>query len=148
MLADGVPFADEDEGEAFEFDDSGDDVPEANCLPPAPPPPLAPSNKEQSQENIVTSYPEGHLPSPDLHAPSSTPDTAPSSSSNTLDTTGKSSPAVGRTAEGEGTSAAERTDNIETDLPLPPPPPLNDDEETDPGRTGLHPKSANILQQP
>ncbi|XP_074548337.1 rho guanine nucleotide exchange factor 10 isoform X2 [Halichoeres trimaculatus] len=135
VLADSVPFADEDEGEAFEFDDSSDDIPKADCLPPAPPPPLAPSNKEKSQENMVASQPEGHIPSPDLQAPSSIPDTAPSSL-NTFDTTGKSSTAVGTTEEGERTSAAEGTDNIETDLPLPPPPPLIDDEETDPGRTG------------
>ncbi|XP_034531081.1 rho guanine nucleotide exchange factor 10 isoform X2 [Notolabrus celidotus] len=136
MLVDSVPFADEDEGEAFEFDDSGDDIPAADCLPPAPPPPLAPSTKEQSQDNIVASHPEDHLPSPDPQAPPATSNTAPSSSSDSKDTTGKSPTAGETTAEGEGTSAAEGTDNIETDLPLPPPPPLDDDAETDPGRTG------------
>uniref|UniRef100_A0A3B5BHW3 Rho guanine nucleotide exchange factor 10 n=1 Tax=Stegastes partitus TaxID=144197 RepID=A0A3B5BHW3_9TELE len=62
VLADSVPFADEDEGEAFDFDDSGDDVPEADCPPPAPPPPLSPTGKDQSQNNSVASHPEAHLP--------------------------------------------------------------------------------------
>ncbi|CAJ1073862.1 rho guanine nucleotide exchange factor 10 isoform X2 [Xyrichtys novacula] len=134
MLVDSAPFADEDEGEAFEFDDSGDDVPEGDCLPPAPPPPLTPSRtEEQGQDDVVASQPEGHLPCLDPPAPSA----AASSSAKTAVTTGKSSTAGEETAEGEGTSAPEGTDNIETDLPLPPPPPpLSDDAEADPGRTG------------
>ncbi|CAL8285872.1 unnamed protein product [Lota lota] len=36
ILADGAPFADDDEGEAFEFEDSGDEVTGADLPPPAP----------------------------------------------------------------------------------------------------------------
>ncbi|GAA6213775.1 rho guanine nucleotide exchange factor 10 [Lates japonicus] len=128
MLADSVPFADEDEGEAFDFDDSGDDVPEADRPPPAPPAPPAPSSEDQSQDNLVASHSE------DPSAPSLTPDAAPSSADTTV-ATSRASTADGATAEGEGTSAAEGTDDTETDLP-PPPPPLNYDSETDPARTG------------
>lgn len=137
MLADSVPFADEDEGEAFDFDDSGDDIPEADRPCPAPPAPPAPSSEDQSQDNLVASHPE------DPSAPSLTPDTAPSSADTTV-ATSRAFTADGATAEGEGTSAAEGTDDTETDLP-PPPPPLNYDAETDPARTGLWPKSVDIL---
>uniref|UniRef100_A0A3B4UAR6 Rho guanine nucleotide exchange factor 10 n=1 Tax=Seriola dumerili TaxID=41447 RepID=A0A3B4UAR6_SERDU len=41
------------EGEAFDFDDSGDDVPEADRSPPVPPAPPAPSSKDQSQDSLV-----------------------------------------------------------------------------------------------
>ncbi|XP_060918645.1 rho guanine nucleotide exchange factor 10 isoform X2 [Labrus mixtus] len=135
MLADSVPFADEDQGEAFDFDDSGDDIPpEADSLPPAPPPPLAPNSKGQSQDNMVASHPEGPIPSLEPPAPSTTCDTAPSV--DTAAATGRSLSTGGATAEGEGTSAPEGIDNIDADLPLPPPPPLNDDDaETDPGET-------------
>uniref|UniRef100_UPI0037E94468 rho guanine nucleotide exchange factor 10 isoform X2 n=1 Tax=Semicossyphus pulcher TaxID=241346 RepID=UPI0037E94468 len=142
MLADSVPFADEDEGEAFDFDDSGDDIPEADRLPPAPPPPPAPSSNDQSQDNMVSSQPEGHLPSPDPPAPSSTSDTAPSSADATAATSRST------TAGGEGTSAAEGTDDMETDLPPPPPPPLNDDAEADSGRTGKEVQDASINELP
>lgn len=142
MLADNVSFADEDEGEAFDFDDSGDDIPEADRPPPAPPAPLAPSSKDQSQNNTVSSHPEGHLPSQDPPAPSTTSDSTPSSA-DTIVATSRSSTAGGVTAEGEGTSAAEGTDDRETDLPPPPPPPLDDDAETDLGRTGWQPKSVD-----
>ncbi|XP_071355250.1 rho guanine nucleotide exchange factor 10 isoform X4 [Trachinotus anak] len=135
MLADNIPLADDDEGEAFDFDDSGDDVPEADRPPPAPPAPPAPSNKDQSQDSLVASHHEGHLPIPDPPAPSLPSDTAPSSVDTTVTTSGAST-AGGETAEGKGTSAAEGSDDTETDLPPPPPPPLNDDTETDPGRTG------------
>lgn len=144
MLADNGPFADEDDGEAFDFDDSGDDIPEADRPPPAPPAPLPPSSKDQSQDTTVASQPEGHLPSPDPPAPSITSDTAPSSADTTV-ATSSSSTAGGATAEGVGTSAAEGTDDMETDLPPPPPTPLDDDAEIDPGRTGLQPKSVDIL---
>lgn len=39
VLAEGMALDDEDEGEQFDFDDSGDDVPEADRPPPAPPAP-------------------------------------------------------------------------------------------------------------
>ncbi|XP_062295885.1 rho guanine nucleotide exchange factor 10 [Scomber scombrus] len=135
MLADNVAFADEDEGEAFDFDDSGDDIPEADRPPPAPPTPLASGSKDQSQNNNVPSHPEGHLPSPDPPAPSTTSNTAPSSVDTTV-ATSRSSTAGGATAEGEETSAAEGSDDKETDLLPPPPLPLDEDAETDPERTG------------
>lgn len=138
MLAD-----EEDEGEAFDFDDSGDDIPEADRPPPAPPAPLAPSNKDQSQDTMVASQPERHLPSLDPPAPSITSDAAPSSEDTTV-ATSRSSTAGGATAEGEGTSVAEGTDDTETDLPPPPPPPLDDDAETDPGRTGSEGQAASV----
>ncbi|XP_037602505.1 rho guanine nucleotide exchange factor 10 isoform X2 [Sebastes umbrosus] len=143
MLADNVPFTDEDDGEAFDFDDSGDDIPEADRPPPAPPAPLAPSSKDQSQDTTVASHPEGQLPSPDPPAPSGTSDTAPSSADTPV-ATSISSTAGGATAEGEVTSAAEGTDDMETDLPPPPPPPLDDDAETDAGRTGKEGQDASI----
>ncbi|XP_062378874.1 rho guanine nucleotide exchange factor 10 isoform X2 [Sardina pilchardus] len=39
MLAEGMALDDEDEGEQFDFEDSGDDIPEADRPPPAPPAP-------------------------------------------------------------------------------------------------------------
>ncbi|XP_076155677.1 rho guanine nucleotide exchange factor 10 isoform X1 [Alosa pseudoharengus] len=39
MLAEDMALDDEDEGEQFDFDDSGDDIPEADRPPPAPPAP-------------------------------------------------------------------------------------------------------------
>ncbi|XP_049452154.1 rho guanine nucleotide exchange factor 10 isoform X2 [Epinephelus fuscoguttatus] len=138
MLAD-----EEDEGEAFDFDDSGDDIPEADRPLPAPPAPLAPSSKDQSQDTTVASQPEGHLPSLNPPAPSITSDAAPSSEDTTV-ATSRSSTAGGATAEGEGTSVAEGTDDTETDLPPPPPPPLDDDAETDPGRTGSEGQAASV----
>ncbi|XP_068436539.1 rho guanine nucleotide exchange factor 10 isoform X2 [Clinocottus analis] len=135
MLADSATFADEDEGETFDFDDSGDDIPEADHLPPAPPAPLAPSSNDQGPDQLMVSHPEGHLTSPDTPAPSTTSATAPSSADIAV-ATSRSSTAGGATAEGERTSAAEGTDDMETDLPPPPPPSLVDDAETDPGRTG------------
>ncbi|XP_049917130.1 rho guanine nucleotide exchange factor 10 isoform X2 [Epinephelus moara] len=138
MLAD-----EEDEGEAFDFDDSGDDIPEADRPPPAPPAPLAPNSKDQSQDTTVASQPEGHLPSLNPPAPSITSDAAPSSEDTTV-ATSRSSTAGGATAEGEGTSIAEGTDDTETDLPPPPPPPLDDDAETDPGRRGSEGQAASV----
>ncbi|XP_075964630.1 rho guanine nucleotide exchange factor 10 [Anarhichas minor] len=142
MLADSVPFADEDEGEAFDFDDSCDDIPEAERLPPAPPAPLAPSTNDRDKTGVGP--PEGHLTGPDPPAPS---DTAPSSADTTVATSGSSAAAGGATAaaaEGEGTSAAEGTDDMETDLPPPPPPPLEGDAETDPARTGSEGQDESI----
>ncbi|KAI4804796.1 hypothetical protein KUCAC02_026411 [Chaenocephalus aceratus] len=136
MLADNVPhLADEEEGEAFDFDDSGDDVPEADRPPPPPPAPLPPSSNDQNQDMTVVSPPEGHLLSPDPPAPSITPHTAPSSAEEPVDASA-SSTAGGAAAGGEWTSAAEGADEMETDLPPAPPPPLDDEAETDPGRTG------------
>lgn len=130
MLA--VPF--EDEGEAFDFDDSGDDIPEADRLPPAPPAPLEPNTEAQSQDSIVVGHPEGHLSRLDPPVPSATVGAAPSTVATARSPTG------GITAEREGTSAAEGSGYMETDLLPPPPPPLHDDVEANPGKTGLCPK--------
>ncbi|KAF3844696.1 hypothetical protein F7725_007859 [Dissostichus mawsoni] len=144
MLADNVPhFADEEEGEAFDFDDSGDDVPEADRPPPPPPAPLPPSSNDQNQDMTVVSPPEGHLPSPDPPAPSITPHTAPSSAEEPV-AASASSTTGGTAAGGEWTSAAEGADDMETDLPPPPPPPLDDEAETDPGRTGSEGPDASL----
>lgn len=140
VLADSVPFADEDEGEAFDFDDSGDDIPEADRLPPAPPAPLSSSSRDQCQDKMVAAHPEGNIPIPSPPTPS---DIAPSSADTEV-ATSRSSTAGGAAAEGEWTSAVEGTDDKETDLP-PPPPPVDEDTETDPGRTGLQPKRVYIL---
>ncbi|XP_022073637.1 rho guanine nucleotide exchange factor 10 isoform X1 [Acanthochromis polyacanthus] len=142
MLADCVPFADEDEGEAFDFDDSGDDIPAADCPPPAPPAPLAPISKDQSQNNNAASHPDALLPVPTPPAPSSASNTTLSSADTTVATRG-SSTAGGETAEAKGTSAAEGADDREKDLPLPPPP-LDDDTETDPRTTGIEGQNASI----
>ncbi|XP_029937674.1 rho guanine nucleotide exchange factor 10 isoform X2 [Myripristis murdjan] len=132
MLVDDVSFADEDEGEAFDFDDSGDDIPEADRPPPAAPASLALDSGSQSQVNIVTSNPEGQPSSLDLPAPSPTADTA-TSSADTAVATAESSIVGGATAEEHGTPAAKGTDDKETPLP---PPPVENYMETDTGKTG------------
>ncbi|XP_030247822.1 rho guanine nucleotide exchange factor 10 isoform X4 [Sparus aurata] len=142
LLADSVPFADEDEGEAFDFDDSGDDIPDADRLPPVPPAPLASSSTDQCQDKMVAGHPEGNIPIPSPPTPSNTSDTAPSSADTEV-ATSRSSAAGGAAAAGEWTSAVEGTDDKETDLP-PPPPPVDDDTETDPGRTGREGQDASI----
>ncbi|KAK1893735.1 Rho guanine nucleotide exchange factor 10, partial [Dissostichus eleginoides] len=91
----------------------------------------------------VVSPPEGHLPSPDPPAPSITPHTAPSSAEEPV-AASASSTAGGAAAGGEWTSAAEGADDMETDLPPPPPPPLDDEAETDPGRTGSEGPDASL----
>lgn len=127
VLADTVPFGDEDEGEAFDFDDSGDEIPDA------PPAPLALISKDQSQDNCVTSPPMLDPP-----APSPTSNAAPSSA-DIIVVTSRSSSADGTTVAVEETSAAEGSNDREKDLPPPPspPPPLDDHTQTDPGTTGL-----------
>ncbi|XP_028995595.1 rho guanine nucleotide exchange factor 10 isoform X2 [Betta splendens] len=135
MLVDSL---DEDEGEAFDFDDSCDDVPEANRLPPAAPPPLPPGSKDQSQGDKVASQP-GSMSCLDPPAPFITTDTAPPSANQTDPTRG-SSTAGGATAEGEGTD--------DTDLPPPPPPSppptLNDNTEANPERAGFSGQDSSI----
>lgn len=107
MLADHSSLADEDEGEAFEFDDSGDEVPEADRLPPAPPVFIAPSADGHS---------EGDLPA----APAPVSTEAPALSTEEAAVTTRQAPA----APGADTSAIDETEAKETDLP-PPPPPLD-----------------------
>lgn len=138
VLADSVSL-DEDEGEAFEFDDSDNDIPQADSTPLAPPALPAPSSKDQSQDNMVTGHLEGPLPSPDPPAPSTTCDAALSPADAAL-TISRSSAAVGAAAEGEGTSAAEWIGDNRTDFPPPPPPPFDANAETDPRQTGSLPK--------
>lgn len=119
MLADNASFADEDEGEAFDFDDSGDDVPEADCLPPLPPMFLAPSAEDQYEEDCSFNT--------DLPAPSPADVTVTTS---TPATTGGATTDVSA-----GASVPEATDDKDADLP-PPPPPLDDDNARYPQKTG------------
>lgn len=129
MLADDVPFADEEEGEAFEFEDSGDETPEADRPPPAPP---APDYTDQGQFNGVAPHPEGQPPNPDPPAPDIPAATPPAQSAeaaspgppdtaNTTNTANTADTAAVATAEGEVVSAVViGTDDKDTDLPLPP----------------------------
>ncbi|XP_047200619.1 rho guanine nucleotide exchange factor 10 isoform X1 [Girardinichthys multiradiatus] len=122
MLADNVPFDDEDEGEAFDFD-SGDDIPEA------PPAPTVLPSEDQSQDNSLTSQPEGSHSILDPPAPFS--NSAPSSVDAAV-ARSKPSSAVRETTEAEETSA-EGTNDREEDLPPPPspPPPVSYGLQTD-----------------
>ncbi|XP_049595873.1 rho guanine nucleotide exchange factor 10 isoform X2 [Syngnathus scovelli] len=94
---------DEDEGEAFDFDDSGDDIPEVDKPPPKP------SNEDQSSGDLVCHPAEGDISSMAPQIPSIFPDSPPSAES----------------------SEADGADQKELDLPLPPPP--EDVLETDAG---------------
>ncbi|KAK2826247.1 hypothetical protein Q5P01_020461 [Channa striata] len=133
MLADSYHFADEDEGQTFEFSDSCDDIPEADRPPPAPQATLAPSNKDQSKDTMVASHPNVQFSCLDPQAPSSTSDTPSSLANNTVSTS------PGSTADENGTSALEGTDDTEAHLPPPPPSPPtspNDNTETNAERAG------------
>ncbi|XP_030643315.1 rho guanine nucleotide exchange factor 10 [Chanos chanos] len=95
MLTDGASYEDEDdEGERFDFDDSGDDAPEADRPPPAPPAqdygaegaeltvPVIPahsSTPQSSQSNTEPPVSETNFPPPpeDLSNSSSTTATTP-----------------------------------------------------------------------
>lgn len=135
MLADSIPLTDEDEGEAFDFDDSGDDVPEAGRSSPAPPVHRVSSSRDQSQDNMLATHPEGHLLCPDLPAPPSTSNIDPSSA-NTVD--------ASRFSTAGQAAVAEGIDDPEPDLPPPPPPLLSDYAETHPGRSGLQSRIADV----
>ncbi|XP_068195753.1 rho guanine nucleotide exchange factor 10 isoform X2 [Antennarius striatus] len=145
MLADGVNFADEDEGEPFDFDDTDDDILEADQPTPAPPSPLTPSRKDPNHEALVSSHPEGHLHNPP--ALSTAPNTTPSSADTTVEPV-RSSNICAATEEGKGTSSIEGIDDKETDLPPPPPPPFFDDAETDAGQTGGEGQEASTDDPP
>lgn len=121
MLAGDISFADEDEGEPFDFDD----IPEAAC-----PPPALPVSRDQNKDSTVNSQRSDLLPS----------SAAPSAADGAVATAG------GAASEAEGTSAAEGTDDRENDLPPPPPPlpPLDDDTETRPAATGMRSRSAGL----
>ncbi|XP_037343017.2 rho guanine nucleotide exchange factor 10 isoform X1 [Pungitius pungitius] len=150
MLADDAPFGDEDEGEAFEFDDSGDDVPGADPPPPAPPAPPAAGSADDGRD---VGPPEGRLAGPPPPPPSSTAAAAPSSADATAATSRSTAAggAAAAAAAGGGEEGEEGTsgDTDLTDLPPPPPPPLDEDGAgTDPGETGsevqddAHPRQA------
>lgn len=126
MLAGDISFADEDEGEPFDFDD----IPEAAC-----PPPALPVSRDQNKDSTVNSQRSDLFPTADPPVPSSA---APSSADGTVATAG------GAASEAEGTSAAEGTDDRENDLPPPPLPPLDDDTETRPAATGMQSRSAGL----
>ncbi|XP_005922444.1 rho guanine nucleotide exchange factor 10 isoform X1 [Haplochromis burtoni] len=119
MLAGDISFADEDEGEPFDFDD----IPEAAC-----PLPALPVSRDQNKDSTVNSQRSDLFPTADPPVPSSA---APSSADGTVATAG------GAASEAEGTSAAEGTDDRENDLPPPPLPPLDDDTETRPAATAV-----------
>ncbi|XP_019725815.1 rho guanine nucleotide exchange factor 10 [Hippocampus comes] len=112
---------DEDEGEAFDFDDSGDDILEVDRPPPKP------SNKDQSCSDLVCHPAEGVSPSLAPHIHSTLPDTPPSAESSEC----RFLTAV--EAAADVPSAAEGTEENQLDLPLPPPP--EDVLETDAQRT-------------
>ncbi|XP_014065815.2 rho guanine nucleotide exchange factor 10 isoform X1 [Salmo salar] len=127
MLVDDVPYADEEEGEQFEFDDSGDEVPEADRPPPAP---LAPDYGAQANSVAPHPEPEGADPEPHLEGQPSNPD--PPTATATVDTTtatvAASVPATVTTtdtaavaaAEGEKASAVPVPADTDSDLPPPP----------------------------
>ncbi|CAN9502281.1 unnamed protein product [Ophioblennius macclurei] len=126
MLADGVPFADEDEGEAFDFDDSADDVPPAAIPPPSPP---AAPMEDQSQDNTAACHTESRAPTLDPQAPAFPSNAAPSSADAAVTVSADGAAA----AEAKETSVPEGADDRETDLPSPlppPPPPLEDDTQS------------------
>ncbi|XP_072313311.1 rho guanine nucleotide exchange factor 10 isoform X2 [Eucyclogobius newberryi] len=109
MLADNDSC--EDEGEAFEFDDSGDDIPEADRFPPAPPVFIAPSAEDQSEED---------LPPPIVA------ETAPSPEGSTI-TSSQSLSAGGEVLAGAHTAVTHQ----DGDADLPPQPPPNDTERNE-----------------
>ncbi|KAM9777318.1 rho guanine nucleotide exchange factor 10 [Neosynchiropus ocellatus] len=122
MLADELD--DEDEGDAFDFDDSEDDIAQADHPPPTPPAPCLPLCTDNS-EHLSSVDPVQSLTARD-----------PAAGEDSKHTT------AGRetTTAGEGTSALE-----EMDLP-PPPPPLKDDVET--GRTVTQDSASNGTHSP
>ncbi|KAJ7988903.1 hypothetical protein DPEC_G00314010 [Dallia pectoralis] len=113
MLADEVPD-DEEEGELFEFDDSGDEAPAGT--PPAPPPP-APDYGVQAPVNGVPSHLGGKPSNPGPPAPLTTDSVtvvAAETTAVSTDTTALSS-ALGDKALGV-------PDKVDPDFPPPPPP--------------------------
>lgn len=114
---------DEDEGEAFDFDDSGDDILEVDRPPPKT------SNKDQSCSDLVCHPAEGDSPSLAPHIHSTLPDTPPSAESSECRFL------TSVEAAADVSSAPEGTEENQLDLPLPPPP--EDVLETDAKRTGL-----------
>ncbi|XP_012717525.2 rho guanine nucleotide exchange factor 10 isoform X2 [Fundulus heteroclitus] len=140
MLADNVPFDEEDQGEPFDFD-SGDDVPE---VPPVPP--LLPS-EDSSQDNSLTSHPEGSHGI--LDPPAQFSNSAPSSVDAAV-VTSKPFSAGRETTEAKETSATEETNDREEDLPPPPSPPhpVGYGTQTDPSSTDAEEISASLNDPP
>ncbi|XP_054894379.1 rho guanine nucleotide exchange factor 10 isoform X2 [Poeciliopsis prolifica] len=136
MLADSVPFDDEDEGEPFDFD-SGNDIPE---VPPAP---LSLPSEDPSQTDSVTGHPEGSHSI--LGPPAQFCDSAPTSQDAAVSIS-KPSSAGSETTETEETSVAEGTNDREEDLPpLPsPPPPVGYGIQTDPRSTDTEVESSSL----
>nr|XP_023850775.1 rho guanine nucleotide exchange factor 10-like [Salvelinus alpinus] len=140
MLADEVPYADEEEGEQFEFDDSGDEFPEADRSPHAPP---APDYGGKAQINGVAPHPQQEGPDP---RPSNTEPTAAAADTDTVaaeppvpvamattDTvvSAPEAPVANATTETTAPVAAAEGDNTssvpaDADSDLPPPPPPED----------------------
>ncbi|XP_055718872.1 rho guanine nucleotide exchange factor 10-like isoform X2 [Salvelinus fontinalis] len=140
MLADEVPYADEEEGEQFEFDDSGDEFPEADRSPHAPP---APDYGGKAQINGVAPHPQQEGPDP---RPSNTEPTAAAADTDTVaaeppvpvamattDTviSAPEAPVANATTETTAPVAAaegDKTSSVpaDADSDLPPPPPPED----------------------
>ncbi|XP_029972850.1 rho guanine nucleotide exchange factor 10 isoform X2 [Salarias fasciatus] len=144
MLADG---AEEDEGEAFDFDDSADDILPAAIPPPAPPSPPAAPMEDQSQDGAVAGHTESRVPTSDPRAPASTSSAAPSSVDAAVSMSIPST-ADGAAAEAKETSVPEGADDRETDLPspLPPPPPPLDDDTESPGTPAAEGQTAPLSE--
>ncbi|XP_061551601.1 rho guanine nucleotide exchange factor 10 isoform X1 [Phycodurus eques] len=124
---------DEDEGEPFDFDDSGDDIPEADRPPPNP------SNKDLSHSDLACHLAEVDVSSRAPQISSILPDAplSPELSGCRF--------LIAVEAAAEVQSAAEGTDKIDRDLPLPPPP--EDVIETDAGRReSEHQEVSRIVQ--
>ncbi|KAI1895821.1 hypothetical protein AGOR_G00110710 [Albula goreensis] len=113
MLVEESPFFDEDEGERFEFDDSGDEVPEADRPPPAPP---SLENGAQSDTKDKTQAQNGNAEPSEGLAPIPPNRTEPPRTSS--ETVGDV-PVPDETTTGSSTNAAP----AEPELDLPPPPP-------------------------
>ncbi|KAL2099214.1 hypothetical protein ACEWY4_005694 [Coilia grayii] len=118
MLAEDMALEDEDEGEQFDFDDSGDDIPEADRPPPAPP---APDYTEQGMLGGECPPPPGAAePDPAQPHPNPSPEAGPAPT--TTDTTstdpGFPPPPPEESCEGPSTVTTNPTP-----APTPAPPP-------------------------
>ncbi|XP_057715226.1 rho guanine nucleotide exchange factor 10 isoform X2 [Corythoichthys intestinalis] len=102
---------DEDEGEAFDFDDSGDDIPEADRPHPDH------KSKNQTHADLVCHAAEGDIPSLAPKISSILPDTTPPA-----ELSGCRVFTAVESAAADVPVAAEETDDKEINLPLPPPP--------------------------
>ncbi|XP_061700066.1 rho guanine nucleotide exchange factor 10 isoform X3 [Syngnathoides biaculeatus] len=123
---------DEDEGETFDFDDSGDDVPEADRPPPNP------SNEDLSHSDLACHLAEVDVLGLASQNSSIVPDAPPSPEVSACRL-------IAVEVAPEVQSAVEGTDKIDRYLPLPPPP--EDAIESDGERTGSeHQELSRIVQ--